>query len=258
MTGYGQDGPLAQAAGHDINYLAMSGALSMIGRQGSKPLAPLNLVGDLGGGSVFLVMGVLAALFERERSGEGQIIDAAMIDGVSTLMAMYWTLSEHGMWSSTRGTNMTDGGGPFYDTYACSDGRYIAIGAVEPQFYDRLLRGLGLDPDQMPAQMDTSSWPSVRQRFTDIIATKSRDEWDSVFSGIDACVTPVLELDEVAEHEHIRARGTIRRIHDQRQPTPAPRFSRSRSPEISRPPAVGADTDQVLADWGVAERSDPA
>jgi alpha-methylacyl-CoA racemase len=253
MTGYGQDGPLAQAAGHDINYLAMSGALDMIGREGTKPLAPLNLVGDLGGGSLFLVMGVLAALFERERSGEGQVVDAAMIDGVSTLMAMYWTLAEHGMWSTARGTNMTDGGGPFYDTYQCSDGRYIAIGAVEPQFYDRLLRGLGLDPAEMPPQMDASSWPAVRQRFADIIATKSRDEWTSDFSEIDACVTPVLALDEVSEHEHIQARETIRRVHDQRQPMPAPRFSRSKMPEISRPPAVGSDNAEVFADWGIRE-----
>ena len=148
---------------------------------------------------------------------------------------------------------MTDGGGPFYDTYQCSDGRYIAIGAVEPQFYDRLLRGLGLDPAEMPPQMDASSWPAVGQRFADIIATKSRDEWTSVFSEIDACVTPVLALDEVAEHEHIQARETIRRVHDQRQPMPAPRFSRSEVPEISRPPAVGSDNARVFADWGVAE-----
>jgi alpha-methylacyl-CoA racemase len=258
MTGYGQDGPLAQAAGHDINYLAMSGALSMIGREGTKPLAPLNLIGDLGGGSLFLVVGVLGALFERERSGAGQVVDAAMIDGVSTLMAMYWTLAEHGAWSSTRGTNMTDGGGPFYDTYACSDGRYIAFGAVEPQFYDRLLRGLGLDPAAMPAQMDASSWPAVRQRFADIVATRSRDEWTAVFAQVDACVTPVLDLDEVAAHPHIRSRGTIRSVHGQRQPMPAPRFSRSQPPELAAPPPVGADNEQVLADWGVARRPAPA
>ena len=166
MTGWGQDGPLAQVAGHDINYLSMTGALAMIGRNGSKPLAPLNLVGDLGGGSLFLVVGVLAALYERERSGQGQVIDAAMVDGVSALMAMYWTLAENGLWASARGTNMTDGGAPFYDTYACSDGRYMAVGAVEPQFYAALLRGLGLEPDDMPAQMDRSSWQAVTERFT--------------------------------------------------------------------------------------------
>jgi alpha-methylacyl-CoA racemase len=258
MTGWGQEGPMAQAAGHDINYLAISGALSMIGREGTKPLAPLNLVGDLGGGSLFLVLGVLGALFERERSGQGQVVDAAMIDGVSTLMAMYWTLAEHGQWNHARGTNMTDGGGPFYDTYECADERYIAIGAVEPQFYERLLRGLDLDPDEMPAQMDTSSWPAVRQRFTDIIASRTRDEWSAVFSEIDACVTPVLALDEVAQHGHIRARGTIQRLHGQHQPMPAPRFSRSHAPEISAPPSVGADNEQVLADWGVTERPAPS
>jgi alpha-methylacyl-CoA racemase len=253
MTGWGQDGPLAHAAGHDINYLAMSGALNMIGREESKPLAPLNLVGDLGGGSLFLVVGVLGALFERERSGQGQIVDTAMIDGVSTLMAMYWTLAEHGLWSSARGTNMTDGGGPFYDTYRCSDGRYMAVGAVEPQFYDRLLRGLGLDRDEMPAQMDESSWPAVRQQFTDIMATKSRDDWTSIFSELDAGVTPVLALDEVAEHDHIRARGTIRRVHDHRQPMPAPRFSRSQAPALTPPPAPGSDNERVFADWGVSD-----
>jgi alpha-methylacyl-CoA racemase len=254
MTGWGQEGPLAQVAGHDINYLAISGALSMIGREGTKPLAPLNLVGDLGGGSLFLVLGVLGALFERERSGQGQVVDAAMIDGISTLMAMYWTLAEHGQWNRARGTNMTDGGGPFYDTYRCADERYIAIGAVEPQFYDRLLGCLGLDRESMPAQMDQSSWPAVRRQFTDIIATKSRDEWTSIFSGIDACVTPVLKLDEVSEHEHIRARGTIQRVHDQLQPMPAPRFSRSETPSFSRPPIPGSDNEQVFADWGLIGR----
>jgi alpha-methylacyl-CoA racemase len=249
MTGWGQDGPLAQAAGHDINYLAMTGALHMIGREGTKPLAPLNLVGDLGGGSLFLVMGVLAAVYERERSGRGQVVDAAMVDGVSTLMAMYWSLAEHGHWSSERGTNMTDGGGPFYDTYACSDGRYVAFGAVEPQFYARLLEGLELDADEMPAQMDRSSWPFVRKLFADVVATKSRDEWTAIFSTLDACVTPVLALAEVPEHEHIRARGTIRDVHGTHQPMPAPRFSRSVPPDISPPPRPGADNAAVFADW---------
>jgi alpha-methylacyl-CoA racemase len=174
-----------------------------------------------------------------------------MVDGVSALMAMYWTLKEHGAWSSTRGTNLTDGGAPFYDTYECSDGRYIAIGAVEPQFYDRLLEGLGLDRGDVPDQMERASWPEVRQRFADRIATKTRDEWASIFSGVDACVTPVLELDEVSGHDHIRARGTIARVHGQRQPMPAPRFSRSPPPEISPPPAPGSAGGELWADWGI-------
>lgn len=249
MTGWGQDGPLARAAGHDINYLSMTGALDMIGREGDRPLAPLNLVGDLGGGSLFLVMGVLAALYERERSGRGQVVDAAMVDGVSTLLAMYWSLAEHGRWSPRRGTNMTDGGGPFYDTYTCSDGRHVAFGAVEPQFYANLLEGLGLDPAELPAQMDESSWPALRQRFADVVATRTREEWTAVFSTLDACVTPVLALDEVAEHEHIRARGTVREVHGTHQPMPAPRFSRSAAADVAPPPAPGADTASVCADW---------
>jgi alpha-methylacyl-CoA racemase len=250
MTGWGQEGPLAQVAGHDINYLSMTGALAMIGREGTNPLAPLNLVGDLGGGSLFLVVGVLAALYERERSGQGQVIDAAMIDGVNTLMAMYWTFTENGIWSSERGANITDGGSPFYDTYKCSDGRYIAVGAVEPQFYAALLHGLGLDANDMPPQMDQSSWPRVKDLFAEIIAGKSMDEWTETFSGVDACVSPVLELDEVPEHPHMRARDAIREVHGQRQPMPAPRFSRSETPDVTRPRTPGSDNADVYADWG--------
>jgi alpha-methylacyl-CoA racemase len=249
MTGWGSEGPLAQAAGHDINYLALTGALHMMGRRGENPLAPLNLVGDYGGGSMFLVLGILAALFERERSGHGQVVEVAMIDGISTLMAMYWTLTEHGAWSSERGSNITDGGSPFYDTYPCADGRHVAVGAIEPQFYDRLLHGLGLDRGAMPAQMDTSSWPSVKQRFTEIFATRTRDQWTATFRRLDACVTPVLELSEVAADEQIHARGTVQRRHGQLQPMHAPRFSRSQPPEIKPPPAPGSDNTSVYVEW---------
>jgi alpha-methylacyl-CoA racemase len=249
MTGWGNEGPLAQVGGHDINYLSLTGALDMLGRKGSPPLAPLNLVGDYGGGSMFMVLGIVAALYERERSGQGQVVEVAMIDGISALMAMYWTLTEHGAWSSERGVNLTDGGSPFYDTYACADGRYMAVGSIEPQFYDRLLQGLGLDRDELPPQLDQASWPSVKARFAEIFATRTRDEWTAIFSRIDACVTPVLALGEVAEHQQIRARGTVQRRHGQLQPMPAPRFSRSQPAEIAAPPTPGSQNDEVYADW---------
>lgn len=249
MTGWGSEGPMAQAAGHDINYLALTGALHMIGSESAPPQAPLNLVGDYGGGSMFLVLGVVAALYERERSGHGQVVEAAMVDGISTLLAMYWTLSERGLWSSRRGTNVTDGGSPFYGTYECADGGYIAVGAVEPQFYRQFLKGLGLDADRMPPQMDRSAWPSLRQRIGEIFATRSRDEWTAAFSGLDACVTPVLELSEVADNDQIRARDTIRRCHGQWQPMPAPRFSRSEARPVVPPPAPGSQNGEVYHDW---------
>jgi alpha-methylacyl-CoA racemase len=249
MTGWGNDGPMARAAGHDINYLSLTGALAMIGRRGSPPLAPLNLVGDYGGGSMFLVLGVVAALYERERSGRGQVVEAAMIDGISTLMAMYWTLTEHDAWSPRRGENITDGGSPFYDTYECADGRYMAVGAIEPQFYARLLQGLGLSPDELPPQMDEASWPAVKQRFAETFASRGRDEWAAIFAQLDACVTPVLALAEVADHPHMQARGTVQRVHGQLQPMAAPRFSRSQPREISPPPVPGSQNDGVYADW---------
>jgi alpha-methylacyl-CoA racemase len=251
MTGWGNEGPLAQAAGHDINYLALTGALDMIGRAGERPLAPLNLAGDYGGGSMFLVLGVVAALFERERSGRGQVVEAAMVDGISTLLAMYWTLTERRLWSLEHGTNITDGGSPFYDTYECADGRFVAVGAIEPQFYARLLEGLGLDSDAgaLPSQHDTAAWPQLRERFAGIFRSRTRDEWTAVFAGLDACVTPVLRINEVAANEQIAARGTIRRVHGQLQPMPAPRFSRSEAPGITPPPPPGSQNDEVYADW---------
>lgn len=251
MTGWGQDGPLADRAGHDINYIAVSGALHAIGNAGGKPVPPLNLVGDFGGGSMFLVLGVLAALWERDRSGAGQVVDAAMVDGVSVLTQMFWSLRACGLWSDQRGANLLDSGAPFYDTYACADGRYVAVGALEPQFYAALLAGLELTDQDLPEQLDQAGWPLLRQRFTDTFASRSRDEWVAVFDGTDACVAPVLSFAEVPGHPHIAARGTVITVGRVPQAAPAPRFSRTRPDQPAPPPQPGADTAAVFADWDV-------
>ena len=251
MTGWGQDGPFAQRAGHDINYISLTGVLHAIGPAGERPIAPLNLVGDFGGGSLYLVVGVLAALLERERSGEGQVIDAAIVNGVSSLAQMVWALTGLGQWSDKRGVNLLDTGAPFYDTYACADGKHVAVGALEPQFYAALLGGLGLDDADLPSQMDRVGWPVLRRRFSEVFLTRSRDEWAALFAGIDACVTPVLSLSEAACHPQLVARGTLAPIQDVVQAAPAPRFSRTGSTTPSVPPDAGADTDAVLRDWGV-------
>ncbi len=251
MTGWGQTGPLADQVGHDINYIALSGALHAIGNAGAKPVPPLNLVGDFGGGSMFLVLGVLAALWERDRSGAGQIIDAAMVDGVSALAQMFWSMRACGLWSDQRGSNLLDSGAPFYDTYACADDRYVAVGALEPHFYAALLEGLELVGEELPGQLDQAGWPVLRQRFTDAFASRSRDEWVAVFEGTDACVAPVLSFAEVPAHPHIAARGTVATLDGVPQAAPAPRFSRTRPDRPTPPPKPGADTAAVLADWGV-------
>ncbi|HEX6403476.1 MAG TPA: CaiB/BaiF CoA-transferase family protein [Pseudonocardiaceae bacterium] len=251
MTGWGQHGPLADRAGHDINYIAVSGVLGAIGSAGGKPVPPLNLVGDFGGGSMFLVMGVLAALWERERSGAGQVVDAAMVDGVSALAQMFWSLRSCGLWRDQRGTNLLDSGVPYYDTYACSDGRYVAVGALEPQFYAALLDGLGLTDAGLPERSDPANWPVLRQRFTDAFASRSRDEWVAVFEGTDACVAPVLSFAEVPGHPHIAARGTIVTVGGVPQAAPAPRFSRTAPDLPTPPPQPGADTAAILADWDI-------
>jgi alpha-methylacyl-CoA racemase len=251
MTGWGQDGPLAERAGHDINYIALSGVLHAVGNAGGKPVPPLNLVGDFGGGSMFLVMGVLAALWERERSGTGQVVDAAMVDGVSTLAQMFWSLRAGGLWTDQRGANLLDSGAPYYDTYACSDGRYMAVGALEPQFYAALLAGLGLTEASLPDRSDPAAWPVLRQRFTEVFASRGRDEWMAVFEGTDACVAPVLSFAEVSAHPHIAARGTIIEVGGVPQAAPAPRFSRTCLDHPTPPPQTGADTAAVLADWDV-------
>jgi alpha-methylacyl-CoA racemase len=255
MTGWGQDGPLAERAGHDINYIAVSGVLHAIGSAGGKPVPPLNLVGDFGGGSTFLVMGVLAALWERERSGTGQVVDAAMVDGVSALAQMFWSFRACGLWSDARGTNLLDSGAPFYDTYACSDGRYVAVGALEPQFYAALLDGLGLADAGLPDRSDPATWPVLRQRFAEVFASRSRDEWVAMFDGTDACVAPVLSFAEVPDHPHIAARRTIVTLGGVPQAAPAPRFSRTTPDLPTLPPQPGADPAAILADWDIGGSS---
>ncbi|MEO3787231.1 CaiB/BaiF CoA-transferase family protein [Actinocorallia sp. B10E7] len=249
MTGWGQDGPMARRAGHDINYISLTGALHAIGRSGERPVPPLNLVGDFGGGSMFLLTGILAALWERERSGQGQVVDAAMVDGTSVLLQMMWTMLGQGTWSSERGTNLLDGGAPFYDTYTCQDGRHVAVGAIEPQFYRALLVGLGLDATDLPDQNDRSGWPVLRERIAAAFFTRPRDHWTKVFADTAACVTPVLAPEEVPEHPHLTARNTLIHLDGLWQAAPAPRFSRTApgTPTPPRPP--GADTNTVLADW---------
>ncbi len=249
MTGWGQDGPLAARAGHDINYISLTGALHAIGRRGERPVPPLNLVGDFGGGSMLLVVGVLAALWEAQRSGRGQVVDAAMVDGASVLSQMFWGFLAQGAWTDERGANVLDGHAPFYDTYTCADGRHVAVGPLEPQFYAAFLAGLGLDQAELPAQYDRAGWPVLRERFTAVLATRTRDEWAAVFDGTDACVTPVLAFGEVAAHPHIAARGTVVEHGGVAQAAPAPRFSRT-APELPGEVREPEPVEQVLADWG--------
>jgi alpha-methylacyl-CoA racemase len=249
MTGWGQTGPRSKQAGHDINYISLNGVLHAIGRVNERPVPPLNLVGDFGGGSMFLLLGILSALFERQTSGKGQVVDAAMIDGSSVLVQMMWGMRALGIWSDERGTNMLDTGAPYYDTYESADGRYVSVGAIEPQFYAAMLAGLGLDPADLPAQNDRSRWPELRAKFTEVFASRDRDHWAKVFADSDACVTPILAFGEVETEPHITERNTFYQTDGGLQPLPAPRFSRS-SPDQPRPPGQpGADTEAVLNDW---------
>ena len=253
MTGWGQEGPWAGHVGHDINYLSVTGLLHAVGRADDRPVPPVNLVADLGGGSMFCVVGILAALVERATSGRGQVIDVAMVDGAGALAQMLWALRGLGAWSDVRGTNLLDGGAPFYDTYTCADGRYVAVGALEPHFYAELLAGLGLDGDdaQLPPRDDPAAWPQLRQRFAEVFARHNRDHWAARFEGTQACVTPVLTFAEAPGHPHAAARQAHLTMDDVVQPAPAPRFSRTpaAAPRPPRPP--GADLDEVLRDWGV-------
>ena len=250
MTGWGQTGPMAPMAGHDIDYISIAGALHPIGRAGQPPTPPLNLVGDFGGGGVFLAFGMVCAILSARATGVGQVVDAAMVDGASILMAPFVAMRASGMWSNERGTNLIDSGAPFYDAYRTADGGYIAVGAIEPQFYALLIEGLGLAGEDLPAQMDREQWPVLKARFTEVIAGRTRDEWAVVFDGSDACVTPVLEPDEVPENRHMKARDSFVHIAGLLQPRPAPRFSATPPADPDPAPANGADTRAVLADLG--------
>ena len=253
MTGWGQDGPYAQAAGHDINYIALAGALEPVGRAGQAPVPPLNLVGDFGGGGMFLAFGIVCALLEAQRSGEGQVVDAAMVDGAAVLTTMFHAFRAMGIWNDERGTNLLDTGAHFYDVYETSDGRYVSIGSIEPQFYAELLELSGLGTaDDLPHQMDRGQWPAMKERLAEIFRTKTRDEWCEVMEHTDVCFAPVLGLGEAPEHPHNVERQTFVERNGVTQPAPAPRFSRT-TPEIQRPPAhAGQHTDEVLAEAGLA------
>ena len=253
MTGWGQDGPYALVAGHDINYIALAGALAHFGRAGEPPTPPINMVGDFGGGGMLLAFGVVCALLEARTSGQGQVVDAAMVDGSATLMTMIWSLHRNGLHDiAHRGVNTLDTGAHFYDTYECADGEYVSIGSIEPQFYAELLRLTGLaGEEQFARQHDRDQWPELKARLAEVFRTKSRDEWCTVMEGTDVCFAPVLRLDEAARHPHNVARQTFVDAFGAVQPAPAPRFSRT-EPELTRPPAHdGQHTREVLEDWGV-------
>jgi alpha-methylacyl-CoA racemase len=252
MTGWGQGGPLADRAGHDINYVALSGALYAIGRSGKAPVPPLNLVGDFGGGGLLLAFGILAALLESRGSGCGQVVDAAMVDGAALLTALFHGMVAEGRWSDERGTNMLDSGAPYYEVYACADGQFVAVGAIEPQFYTALLGVMGLDETDLPPASDQSAWPELKERFGSVFATKTRDEWIALAERTDACITPVLSFGESPRHPHNVARETFVEVGGVVQPAPAPRFSRTGASSPLPPLGPGGGGRAALLDWGVA------
>ena len=254
MTGWGQEGPMADMAGHDIDYIAIGGVLWSLGRADTAPVPPLNLIGDFGGGGMLLAFGMVAALLDAARSGEGQVVDAAMVDGAATLMTMIHGFHRHGLWNDERGANMLDTGAPFYEVYETADGQWMAVGGIEAQFYAELIRGLGLEGDpSLPVQMARDDWPTLKARFTEVFKTKTRDEWSVVFDGTDACVVPVLSPWEAPQHPHNVARSTFVEVEGAVQPAPAPRFSRTPSAISSPPSPPGADTVSGLVEWGVSE-----
>jgi alpha-methylacyl-CoA racemase len=250
MTGWGQTGPMAQMAGHDINYLALTGVLHAIGRKDEPPIPPMNIAADYAGGTMFLLLGILSAIFERHHSGRGQVIDAAMVDGAPALMALIHSLIAMGRWSEQRESNWLDGGAPFYRNYECADGKYISVGPLEPQFFAQLVELAGLPPDHMATQNDENEWPQRHDLYAQVFRTKTRDEWTAIFDGTDACVAPVLTWSEAPQHPHMQAREVFTSVGGVTQVNPAPKFSRSVPGPVSAPSAPGADTDSVLARLG--------
>ncbi len=251
VTGWGQEGPLADRAGHDIDYIAVAGALEPIGRAGERPVAPLNLLGDFGGGGMLLAVGVLSGLLSAARTGHGQVVDAAMVDGAALLMSMTWALRGLGLWSDQRGTNLLDSGAPFYEVYECADGGMVAVGAIEPKFYEELLAVMGADNDELPAQMDRERWPEAKARFAEVFRRRTRDEWVARAAGTDSCIAPVLTMAEAADHPHNLARETFVRAGGVTQPAPAPRFGRTPAAPTDAPRWPGQGGMQALADWGI-------
>lgn len=250
ITGWGQDGPLAQAAGHDLNYIALAGALEAIGPAGGAPSVPLNLIGDFGGGALYLAMGLLAAVLEARASGKGQVVDCAMVDGVASLLTMQYALLQMGQWKRPRGENLLDGGAPFYGVYRTADGQYVSVAPVEKRFYEEMLERIGLSGETLPRQNDPAGWAALRERLAAVFASRTRAEWDVVLEGTDACYAPVLNLREAAAHPHSQARGVYAQVDGVLQAHPAPRFSRTPSSLRHGAPVPGADSAQVLADWG--------
>ena len=250
MTGWGQDGPMANAAGHDINYISLTGALHGIGRKGERPVPPLNLVGDFGGGAMYLAFGLMCALIESQKSGKGQVVDAAMVDGAASLMSMFWTFNNMGMHVDDRESNMLDGATHFYDTYETKDGKYISIGSIEPQFYRLLIEKAELDPKTFAPQMVNAKWPELKAELTEVFKGKTRDEWCEIMEGTDVCFAPVLSLKEAPEHPHMKARKTFVELDGFTQPAPAPRFSRTVPTLTTSGRKAGEDTVEVLTEFG--------
>ncbi|NWI60548.1 AMACR racemase, partial [Calyptomena viridis] len=256
LTGFGQTGKYAKSAGHDINYLALSGVLSKLGRKDENPYAPVNLLADFAGGGVMCAMGIVIALYERATSGRGQIIDASMVEGVAYLSSFLWKSQNLGLWSRPRGENLLDSGAPFYEIYKTSDGKFMAVGALEPQFYKELIKGLGLDSNDLHTQMSFSDWPEMKKKFASIFAQKTQAEWCRVFDGTDACVTPVLSLDDVASHQHNKQRSSfIKNDQGEISPRPAPLLSRTPAvPSHKRDPFVGEHTEEILLEYGFTKQ----
>ncbi|MDP6917399.1 MAG: CaiB/BaiF CoA-transferase family protein [SAR86 cluster bacterium] len=253
MTGWGQEGPLANAAGHDINYISLSGALAAIGRPGSPPVPPLNLIGDFGGGGMLLALGLVAALLETKGSKKGQVVDAAMTDGSALLMTMIYSMQSSGMWKTTMGSNLLDGGSHFYDTYECKDGKFISIGSIEPQFYALLCQIAQLDEKVFAKQMSRDLWPEQKEEIKKIFLKKTRDEWCELMEGTDVCFAPVLDMSEAPQHPHNKERKTFIDLEGVTQPAPAPRFSRTEPEVVSSPSIVGEHTNEVLSSIGLSE-----